>query len=121
MPTHKHPNNDKTAGKALSVKKGDTVQVITGKDRGAKGKVITTFPKLEKVLVEGVNRIRKHTKVTTTTRGASSGGIVVQEAPVDRSNVMVVCPHCNKASRVGHRRGEDGRSVRVCKRCGGDL
>ncbi len=101
----------------LFVKKGDTVQVISGKDRGAKGRVIATYPDQVKVLVEGVNRIKKHTKVTTTTRGAQSGGIVTQEAPVHRSNVMVVCPHCNKRSRVGHRRAENG-NVRICKRCG---
>jgi large subunit ribosomal protein L24 len=110
----------RAAPKGLTVKKGDTVQVITGKDRGAKGRVIATYPRMEKVLVEGVNRIRKHTKVTTTARGAQSGGIVVQEAPVHRSNVMVVCPHCNKRTRVAHRRDED-RNVRICKRCGGVL
>ena len=105
----------------LTVKKGDTVQVISGKDRGATGQVLAAYPKSGKVLVEGVNRIRKHTKVTTTARGAQSGGIVTQEAPVDRSNVMVVCPHCHKATRVGHRRDEDGRNIRTCKRCDGDL
>jgi large subunit ribosomal protein L24 len=105
----------------LSVKKGDTVQVIAGKDRGAKGRVIAAFPRSEKVLVEGVNRIKKHTKVTTTTRGAQTGGIVTQEAPIHRSNVMVVCPHCGKATRVGHRADEAGKNVRVCKRCGGEL
>ncbi len=111
----------RSATKSLTVKKGDTVQVITGKDRGAKGRVIAAYPKLDKVLVEGVNRIKKHTKVTTTTRGAQTGGIVTQEAPVVRSNVMVVCPHCNKATRVAHRRDAEGANVRVCKRCGGEL
>ena len=105
----------------LNVKKGDTVQVISGKDRGAKGKVILTIPDRDRVIVEGVNRVKKHTRVTQGVRGAQEGGIVTQEAPLHVSNVMVVCGHCEKPSRVGHRRDEDGRSVRVCRRCGGDL
>ncbi len=105
----------------LKIRKGDTVQVISGKDRGAQGRVITAYPKLEKLLVEGVNRVRKHTKVTTTQRGAQSGGIVTQEAPIHVSNVAVLCPGCHKPSRVGHRRNDEGRSVRVCRRCGAEL
>jgi large subunit ribosomal protein L24 len=105
----------------LSVKKGDHVQVMTGKDAGVTGRVILTIPKDERVLVEGVNRIKKHTKITTNQRGAQSGGIVTQEAPVHVSNVMVVCPSCDKPTRVGHRRDEAGKNVRVCKRCGADL
>jgi large subunit ribosomal protein L24 len=104
-----------------AVKKGDTVQVISGKDRGAQGKVILTYPKKARILVEGVNRIKKHTKVTTTQRGAQTGGIVTQEAPVHVSNVQVVCPTCHKPSRLGHRKDDAGRSVRICKRCGGDV
>lgn len=105
----------------MHVKKGDTVEVITGKDRRARGKVIVCYPGAGKVLVEGVNRIKKHTKVTTNTRGALSGGIVTQEAPVHVSNVMLVCPGCGKRSRTGNRRGPDGRGVRVCRRCGVDV
>jgi large subunit ribosomal protein L24 len=105
----------------LFVRKGDTVLVRSGKDRGARGKVILTMPKSELILVEGVNRVKKHTKVTTTARGAQTGGIVTQEAPVHVSNVQVVCPGCGKASRIGHRRGDDGRSVRICRRCGTDI
>jgi large subunit ribosomal protein L24 len=107
--------------KKLNVKKGDNVQVITGKDKGAKGRVIQSHPETERVLVEGVNRVKRHTKVTQTSRGAQSGGIVVQEASVHVSNVMVVCPNCDKPSRIGHRHNEEGRSVRVCRRCGGDI
>ena len=70
----------------LSVKKGDNVRVMTGKDAGVTGRVILTMPKAQRVLVEGVNRIRKHTKITTNQRGAQSGGIVTQEAPVHVSN-----------------------------------
>jgi large subunit ribosomal protein L24 len=111
----------------LKVRKGDTVQVISGKDRGVKGKVIQAMPDVNRVLVEGVNRIKKHTKVTQTQRGAKTGGIVTQEAPIHVSNVMVVCPSCNKPSRIGSRQvvvdeatGKT-RPVRVCRRCGTDI
>jgi large subunit ribosomal protein L24 len=105
----------------LFVKKGDTVFVRSGKDRGARGKVLLTLPKANRVLVEGVNRIKRHTKVTTTQRGAQTGGIVTQEAAVHVSNVQVVCPHCSKPTRIGHRKDDEGRSVRTCRKCGGDL
>jgi large subunit ribosomal protein L24 len=105
----------------LFVKKGDTVVVRSGKDRGARGKVLLTMPKVSRVLVEGVNRVKKHTKVTTTQRGAQVGGIVTQEAPVHVSNVQIVCPNCSKPTRVGYRKDEEGRSVRICRKCGGDV
>jgi large subunit ribosomal protein L24 len=105
----------------LSVRKGDKVRVISGKDRGFEGRVIMSLPKADKVLVEGANRIKKHTKVGQTTRGAQTGGIVTQEAPIHVSNVQVVCPACGKPTRVGHRKDEAGRSTRVCKRCGADI
>jgi len=110
----------------LFVKKGDTVLVIGGKDKGLQGKVISAMPDSDRVLVEGANRIKRHTKVTQSTRGSQQGGIITQEAPVHVSNVQVVCPSCGKASRIGHRRSEpdaNGKthSVRVCKRCNGDI
>ena len=110
----------------LFVKKGDTVQVIAGKDIGVKGKVILADPESQRVLVEGVNRIKKHTRITQSARGSQQGGIVTQEAPVHVSNVQVVCPNCGKPSRIGHRRSEpdaNGKthSVRVCKRCEKDI
>jgi large subunit ribosomal protein L24 len=105
----------------LFVKKGDTVVVRSGKDRGARGRVLLTMPKVNRVLVEGVNRVKKHTKVTTNQRGAQTGGIVTQEAPVHASNVQIVCPNCSKPSRIGYRKDDDGRSVRVCRKCGGDV
>ena len=71
----------------MKVKKGDTVLVIAGKDKGAKGKVIAAYPRQDKVLVEGVNRVKKHTRIRTTQRGAKTGGIVTQEAPIHVSNV----------------------------------
>jgi large subunit ribosomal protein L24 len=104
----------------LKVKKGDTVLVIAGKDKGARGKVIMAYPDRNRVLVEGVNRIKKHTKVSTTQRGAKSGGIVTQEAPIHISNVQVVDGD-NKPTRVGKRVNEEGRNVRVARRTGKDL
>jgi large subunit ribosomal protein L24 len=104
----------------MKVKKGDTVLVIAGKDKGAKGKVIQAYPDTDRVLVEGVQRIRKHTKVSTTQRGAQTGGIVTQEASIHVSNVMVVDGD-NKPTRVGSRKDEDGRRVRVSRRSGKDL
>ena len=110
----------------LFVKKGDTVQVIAGKDKGLKGKVIAADPDTSRVLVEGANRIKKHTRITQSARGSQQGGIVTQEAPVHVSNVQVVCPSCGKPSRIGHRRSEadaNGKthSVRICRRCNGDI
>jgi large subunit ribosomal protein L24 len=105
----------------MKIKKGDTVLVISGKDRGAQGRVIAAYPDRDKVLVEGVNRIRKHTKVGQTARGAKTGGIVTQEAPIHVSNVMLVDPEGNKGTRVGYRVTEDGTKVRVAKRSGKDL
>jgi large subunit ribosomal protein L24 len=105
----------------LFVKKGDTVRVLSGKDRGAQGKVLLTSPKTSKVIVEGVNRVTKHSKIQTTTRGAQEGGIVHQEAPIHVSNVQVVCPQCGEPSRIGYRKDEEGHSVRVCRKCNQDI
>ena len=112
----------------MKVHKGDTVLVISGKDKGAKGKVIQAFPAQEKVLVEGVNRIKKHTADSAAERGASSGGIVTQEAPIHVSNVMVVDPETKTPTRVKIREEKvdrDGRSKtvrsRVAVRSGKDL
>jgi large subunit ribosomal protein L24 len=105
----------------VKVRKGDTVQVISGKDRGATGKVIAAYPAQRRLLVEGVNRIKKHTKVTTGIRGAKSGGIVTQEAPIHVSNVMLVDPETNRPTRVGYRRDGEGRKVRVSKSTGKDI
>ena len=97
----------------MKVKKGDTVVVIAGKDKGARGKVIHAYPSTQKVLVEGVNRVKKHTRITQTQRGAQSGGIVTQEAPIHVSNVMVVSD--GKAVRVGYKIDDQGRKIRVAR------
>ena len=105
----------------MKVHKGDTVLVIAGKDKGAKGKVLQAYPDRNRVLVEGVNRIKKHTPVSTTQRGARSGGIVTQEAPIHVSNVMVVDSD-GKPTRIGYRVDEEtGKRVRVSKRNGKDV
>jgi large subunit ribosomal protein L24 len=105
----------------MKVHKGDTVLVISGKDKGAKGKVLQAYPDRDRVLVEGVNRIKKHTPVSTTQRGARSGGIVTQEAPIHVSNVMVVDSD-GKPTRIGYRVDEEtGKRVRISKRNGKDI
>ncbi len=114
----------------MKIKKGDTVQVISGsaEDKGKQGKVISVNRETGRVLVEGINRIKKHTKVGTSGRGAQTGGIVTTEAPVHISNVMLVDPETKKPTRVGTRVEtveRDGRTrtvrVRVAKRSGKDI
>ena len=105
----------------MKVHKGDTVLVISGKDKGAKGKVLQAYPTRNRVLVEGVNRIKKHTAVSRNERGAQSGGIVTQEASIHVSNVMVVDSDGNP-TRVGYRvDDETGKKVRVAKTNGKDI
>jgi large subunit ribosomal protein L24 len=104
----------------VKVRKGDTVLVIAGKDKGAQGKVIAAYPKLNKILVEGVNRVKKHTRIQTTQRGAKTGGILTQEAPIQVSNVMVIDSE-GTPTRVGYRYDENGLKVRIARRTGKDL
>jgi large subunit ribosomal protein L24 len=114
----------------MRIKKGDTVQVISGpaENKGKQGKVIAVYSDTQRVLVEGVNRIKKHTKAGTTGRGARTGGIVTQEAPIHVSNVMLVDPETKKPTRVGMRVEtveRNGRTktvrIRVAKRSGKDI
>jgi large subunit ribosomal protein L24 len=109
--------------KSMKIKKGDLVQVITGKDRGKQGKVIAAFPADNRVLVEGVNRIKKHTKVGQSAKGAKTGGIITQEAPVHISNVMLVVEQNGKKvpTRVGYRFDDEGNKIRIAKRTGEDI
>ena len=105
----------------MKVHKGDTVLVISGKDKGAKGKVLEAYPTRDKVLVEGVNRIKKHTAISQNERGAQSGGIVTQEAAIHASNVMVIDSD-GKPTRIAYRiDDESGKKVRVSKQNGKDI
>ena len=102
---------------AMNVKKGDTVVVLSGKDKGKQGKVQGTIPSEAKVVVEGVNMVTCHTKPR---RQGEQGGIVRREAALYASKVQVVCPKCGKGTRVAHKI-EDGKKTRVCKHCGAEL
>lgn len=104
----------------MKVHKGDMVQVISGPDKGAQGKVIEAYPKTNKVLVEGVNRIKKHVANSAPERGAESGGIVTQEASIHVSNVAVLDSDGNP-TRVGYRFDENGKKVRIARRNGKDI
>jgi large subunit ribosomal protein L24 len=104
----------------MKIKKGDTVLVIAGKDKGAKGKVIQAYPDKQRVLVEGVNRIKKHTRITQNQRGAQSGGIITTEAAIHVSNVMLVDGD-GKPSRVGKKVTDEGKRVRISRRSGKEL
>ncbi len=104
--------------KKMHVKRGDTVKVIAGKDKGKEGKVITAIPAKGKVVVEGVSMVKKHQKARV--QGQESG-IVNFEAAIDASNVMRVCSVCGKAARTGIKVLEDGSKSRYCKKCGADI
>jgi large subunit ribosomal protein L24 len=115
------PKKPAPKGKApsMKIKKGDEVVVLAGRDRGREGRVIAAYPERQRVLVHGVNIIRKNTKVNFQgARGAKEGGIVTQEAPIHVSNVALIDPDTKKAARVGYRLGGDGKKVRV-SRAGG--
>ena len=100
--------------KKMHVKRGDVVKVISGKDKGKEGKVITAIPEKNKVVVEGVALVKKHQKAR---RQGEESGILTVEAAIDASNVMRVCPKCGKAARTGVKILEDGQKVRYCKKC----
>jgi len=104
--------------KGLHVKTGDRVIVTAGKDKGKEGNIIKAMPADNKVVVEGVNMITKATKANPAY--GIQGGLIKKEAPLDSSNVMILCPSCGKATRVAHKI-VDGKKVRVCKKCGEQL
>mgnify|MGYP000174594408 CR=1 FL=1 len=101
----------------MHIRSNDTVVVITGKDKGKEGKVLSADPKGGKVIVEGVNVATKHQKPKNQ---QDQGGIIKTETPIYACKVMVVCPKCGKATRVGHTE-KDGKKVRVCKKCGAEF
>ncbi|MBX5467834.1 MAG: 50S ribosomal protein L24 [Firmicutes bacterium] len=102
----------------MHVRKGDTVAVLAGKDKGKQGKVIRAIPKENRVVVEKVNLVKRHLKPSPKN---PNGGIVTMEAPIHASNVMLVCKACNRPTRVGKRFLDNGAKVRVCKRCGATI
>jgi len=99
----------------MKIRKNDTVLVIAGKDKGKKGKVRFAYPKKERIMVEGVNFIKRHMRATGQVRQA---GIIEREAPIPASNVMLLCNKCNHPTRISFHSLEDGRRVRACRSCG---
>lgn len=98
----------------LHVKKGDTVVVLSGKDKGQQGQIIQAFPKKDKVVVEGIKKVKRHTKPN---QKAPQGGILEKEAPIHASKVMLVCPVCKKPTRIAKKEVK-GKMIRACKKCG---
>jgi large subunit ribosomal protein L24 len=98
----------------MNIRKNDTVLVIAGKDRGKRGKVRFAYPRTQRIMVEGINFVKKHSKAQGAVRQA---GIIEREATIPVSNVMLLCSKCNKPARVGFRFLADGRKVRFCRTC----
>jgi len=98
----------------MNVVKNDQVAVISGNEKGKKGKVLKTYPKTQRILVEGVNLIKRHTRPSSRNQ---KGGIIEKEGTINVSNVKVICPKCGRQTRVKHRILETGKSVRVCRHC----
>ncbi len=103
--------------RSMTIHKGDKVHIIAGKDKGKEGKILRAYPFKERVVVEGANLIKKHTRPSTKNQ---QGGIMTIEGTIHVSNVMLICPSCAQPSRVGRRR-DAGTRVRVCKKCGKDI
>ncbi len=103
------------------IRRNDNVQVNTGKDRGKQGQVREVIKKSNRVVVDGINMMKKHQRSSQQAGVPVPGSVVTREAPLHMSNVMVVCSECNQATRTGRRLRPDGVKVRVCKRCGADI
>ncbi len=103
------------------IKQGDMVEVISGNDRGLRGEVKRVIPDDNRVVVAGINIVKKHQRPMRAGRREVQPGIINLEAPIDLSNVMLVCPQCDQRTRVGFTRQEGGRKVRVCKQCGEEI
>ncbi len=102
----------------VKIKKGDKVYILTGKDRGKSGKVLTVMPKEKKAIVEGINVMKKAVKGNSSN---PQGGIVEKASPVDISNIQVICPGCNKSNKVGFKVLKNGNKERICRKCGKEL
>lgn len=105
---------------AARIKRGDTVEVITGEERGMRGIVQRVDPDDDRVVVQGVNIIKKHQRPVQAGRGQVQAGIIELEAPIHLSNVMLVCPTCGERTRVGYE-SHDGEKIRICKECGAGI
>jgi len=103
----------------MHIKKNDMVYVLSGKDSGKTGKVLRVFLSKDRAIVEGINFINKHTRPNPQKN--VKGGILPKESPINVSNLMIVCKNCNKRARVGVREAQDGKKIRVCKKCGETL
>lgn len=104
----------------MRIKRDDVVEVIAGNDKGVRGRVLRALPRERRVVIESVNIRKKHQRPMQAGRGQVQAGIIQFEAPIDVSNVMLVCPQCEEPTRVGIRR-EGGERIRVCKQCGEDI
>jgi large subunit ribosomal protein L24 len=102
----------------MHIRRGDTVIVLSGKDRGLRGKVVRSLPSENRAVVEGINKVKRHQKPSLQN---PQSGIITKEAPLNASNLMLVCPHCHKPTRVAHKIQDDGSRVRACKRCDADI
>ena len=103
---------------AMNIKKGDTVVVLSGKDKGKQGKILEVMPKEGKVVVEKINVVSRHTKPR---KQGDQGGILKKEAPIYACKVQRVCPKCGKPTRAAHKVQADGKKVRICKKCGAEI
>lgn len=103
----------------VKIKKNDQVVVLSGKDAGVRSKVLRVFPTKGNAIVERVNLVKKHTRPNPQRQ--VQGGVLEREAPIGLPKLMVICPECNSPSRMGRKRLEDGRGVRICKKCGATL
>jgi large subunit ribosomal protein L24 len=101
----------------MKIKKGDKVIVITGKDKGVRGEVLQTAPKVRKILVEGVNLVKKHIKAQESKKGGKVGQRIELPTFINISNAQLVCPNCGKSTRVGYEATDKGK-FRICKKCG---
>ncbi len=99
----------------LGIKKNDTVQIISGDEKGKKGRVLSMLSKDDRIIVEGINMIKRHMKPS---KKYSQGGIIEREAAVNRSNIMLVCPKCDKPTKIGNKILENDKKIRLCKKCG---
>jgi large subunit ribosomal protein L24 len=103
----------------VDIRKNDEVEVISGKDRGKRGRVVNVLPRGNRVMVEGVARAKRHLPIRPTQRGGQTGGIILKELFIDLSNVQLVCKSCGRPTRIGHE-GQGREKVRVCRRCGAE-